>query len=178
MISDNQAFDQFVSEYRWAVLTTLRQTGSPVSSVVAYARDGDELVVSTQGMTFKCKTLEQDNRVNLCVITNEEPFNFVSIEGTVTIEKEDLVRSRPETAKVDRKMQNRKKISLLFQALTRELMPTCGVSGCTLVRHTRLVFKNIENTGFQEPEDFEGWLESQQRVILRIQPTRVYGVIR
>jgi len=47
-----------------------------------------------------------------------------------------------------------------------------------LVRNTRLVFQNIENTGFQEPEDFEGWLESQQRVILRIKPTRVYGVIR
>lgn len=136
MISDNEAFDQFVSEYRWAVLTTLRQSGSPVSSVVAYARDGDELVVSTPGMTFKRKTLEKDSRVNLCVINNEEPFNFVSIEGDVTIEKEDLVRN------------------------------------------TRLVFKNIQNTGFQEPEDFEGWLESQQRVILRIKPTRVYGVIR
>ena len=136
MISDNEAFDQFINEYRWAVLTTLRQSGSPVSSVVAYARDGDELVVSTPGMTFKRKTLEKDSRVNLCIITNEEPFNFVSIEGDVTIEKEDLVRN------------------------------------------TRLVFKNIENTGFQEPEDFEGWLESQQRVILRITPTRVYGVIR
>lgn len=136
MISDNEAFDQFISEYRWAVLTTLRQSGSPVSSVVAYARDGDELVVSTPGLTFKRKTLEKDSRVNLCVITNEEPFNFVSIEGDVTIEKEGLVRN------------------------------------------TRLVFKNIENTGFQEPEDFEGWLESQQRVILRIKPTRVYGVIR
>lgn len=136
MISDNEAFDQFISEYRWAVLTTLRQSGSPVSSVVAYARDGDELVVSTPGMTFKRKTLEKDSRVNLCVITNEEPFNFVSIEGDVTIEKEDLVRN------------------------------------------TRLVFKNIQNTGFQEPEDFEGWLESQQRVILRLKPIRVYGVIR
>jgi PPOX class probable F420-dependent enzyme len=136
MISDNETFDQFISEYRWAVLTTLRQSGSPVSSVVAYARDGDELVVSTPGMTFKRKTLEKDSRVNLCIITNEEPFNFVSIEGDVTIEKEDLVRN------------------------------------------TRLVFQNIENTGFQEPEDFEGWLESQQRVILRIKPTRVYGVIR
>jgi PPOX class probable F420-dependent enzyme len=136
MISDNEAFDQFISEYRWAVLTTLRQSGNPVSSVVAYARDGDELVVSTPGMTFKRKTLEKDSRINLCIITNEEPFNFVSIEGDVTIEKEDLVRN------------------------------------------TRLVFKNIENTGFQEPEDFEGWLESQQRVILRIKPARVYGVIR
>jgi PPOX class probable F420-dependent enzyme len=136
MISDNESFDQFVSEHRWAVLTTLRQSGSPVSSVVAYARDGDELVVSTPSVTFKCKTLERDSRLNLCIVTNEEPFNFVSIEGVVTIEKQDLVRN------------------------------------------TRLVFENIQNTGYEEPEDFEGWLESQQRVILRIKPTRVYGVIR
>tara|TARA_B110000967_G_scaffold186230_1_gene207152 strand:- start:337 stop:807 length:471 start_codon:yes stop_codon:yes gene_type:complete len=136
MISDNEAFDQFISEYRWAVLTTLRQSGSPVSSVVAYARDGDELVVSTPGTTFKRKTLEKDCRVNLCIVPNKEPFNFVSIEGDVVIEKESLVRN------------------------------------------TRLVFDNIQNTGFEEPADFEGWLTSQQRVILRIKPTRVYGVIR
>ena len=136
MISDNQAFDDFISEYRWAVLTTLRTDGDPVSSVVAYARDGDDLVVSTPGYTFKRKTLERDERCNLCIINNEEPFNFVSIEGTASIESDDLVRT------------------------------------------TRLVFKNIENTGYQEPEDFEGWLESQQRVILRIKASRVYGVIR
>jgi hypothetical protein len=40
------------------------------------------------------------------------------------------------------------------------------------------VFENIKNTGYEEPEDFERWLENQQRVILRIKPTRVYGVIR
>ena len=136
MISENQAFENFIDEYRWAVLTTLRQSGSPVSSVVAYARDGDDLVVSTPGMTFKRKTLENDERVNLCIINNEEPFNFVAVEGVVTIQSDDLVRT------------------------------------------TRLVFENIKDTGYQEPEDFENWLETQQRVILRIKPQRVYGVIR
>ena len=136
MNSENQAFEDFIDEYRWAVLTTLRQSGSPVSSVVAYARDGDDLVVSTPGMTFKRKTLENDERVNLCIINNEEPFNFVAVEGVVTIQSDDLVRT------------------------------------------TRLVFENIKDTGYQEPEDFENWLETQQRVILRIKPQRVYGVIR
>ena len=136
MISDNETFDAFISEYRWAVLTALRSNGNPVSSVVAYARDGDDLVVSTPGMTFKRKLLEADPRVNLCIINNEEPFNFVAIEGDAAVESDDLVR------------------------------------------RTRLVFQNIENTGYQEPEDLEGWLSSQQRVILRITPQRVYGVIR
>ncbi len=136
MIGDNEAFDAFITEYRWAVITALRSNGNPVSSVVAYARDGDDLVVSTPGMTFKRKLLENDGRVNLCIINNEEPFNFVSIEGVASVESDDLLR------------------------------------------RTRLVFKNIANTGYQEPPDLEAWLEEQSRVILRIRAERVYGVIR
>ncbi len=136
MISDNPQFEQFIDDYRWAVLTSVRQNGGPVSSVVAYARDGDDLVVSTPGMTFKRKSLEKNGQANLCIINNQEPFNFVSVEGEVTIQTDDLVRT------------------------------------------TRLVFDNIQGTGFEEPEDFEHWLEAQQRVILRLKPGRVYGVIR
>ncbi len=136
LITDNADQDQFITDHRWAVLTTLRRDGQPVSSVVAYARDGDTLVVSTPGTTFKARSAGRDGRATLCVITNQEPFNFVSVEGRVDVETEDLVRN------------------------------------------TRLVFENIEGTGFVEPDDLEGWLEAQQRVILRIHPERVYGVIR
>ena len=48
MISSNPEWHDFVHSHRWAVLTTLRAAGDPVSSVVAYAVDGDELVVSTR----------------------------------------------------------------------------------------------------------------------------------
>jgi len=58
VISESEAFDEFIGQHRWAVLTTLRKTGGPVSSVIAYARDGDELVISTPGTTFKRVTLE------------------------------------------------------------------------------------------------------------------------
>lgn len=135
MISDSKAFDNFVTEHRWAVLTTTRD-GQPVSSVVAYARDGDDLVVSTPGRTFKRKSIEQDPRVNLCVITNQEPFNFVAIEGHAVVTRENL---EADTIKV---------------------------------------FENIADTGYQLPEDLPNWLETQERVILRITPTRVHGVIR
>ncbi|MEM1434708.1 MAG: pyridoxamine 5'-phosphate oxidase family protein [Pseudomonadota bacterium] len=136
MISDRTEFDAFVSAHRWAVLTTLRRSGSPVSSVVAYARDGDELVVSTPGATFKRRSTEANGAVNLCVISNQEPFNFVAIEGHATVEQRDLERT------------------------------------------TMLVFDNITGTGFDVPEDLNGWLHSQDRVILRIRPLRVYGVLR
>ena len=136
MISHSKAWDEFLTQHRWAVLTTLRRTGEPVSSVVAYARDGDSLVISTPGATFKRRSLEHDPRATLCVISNQEPFNFVSVEGRVALETHDLVRA------------------------------------------TRLVFANIAGTGYTEPPDLPGWLEAQARVIIRLTPERVYGVIR
>ena len=132
----NDAWDAFVRDHRWAVLTSLRGSGQPVSSVVAYAVDGGQLVVSTPGMTFKRASIERDPRVTLTAVSNAEPFNFVSIEGNAEVTTDDLVRS------------------------------------------TRLVFANISDTAYQEPEDLPRWLEEQSRVIIRITPSRAYGVIR
>jgi hypothetical protein len=93
-------------------------------------------VVSTPGGTFKRRSLDRDPRATLCIVTNREPFNFVSVEGRVDVERDDLVEN------------------------------------------TRKVFQNIADAGWQEPDDLEGWLRDQQRVILRLRPDRVYGVIR
>lgn len=131
-----ESFDRFVSENRWAVVTTLRASGQPSSSIVAYARDGDALVVSTTAPTLKVRTLERDPRVTVTVFNDAAPFNFVAIEGRAEIERERL-----EAA-------------------------------------THLVFENIKGSGFTEPEDLPAWLEAQRRVILRIRPERVSGVIR
>jgi|OM-RGC.v1.024177964 PPOX class probable F420-dependent enzyme len=90
MVSTNTVFDAFIQTHRWAVLTHLKRGGAPASSMVAYAVEGNSIVVSTPGKTFKRRAMERDPRVNLCVINNREPFNFVSIEGTVTIETERL----------------------------------------------------------------------------------------
>ena len=107
-----------------------------MSSIIAYARDGDTLVISTPGGTFKRSSIERDPRVNVCIMNNAEPFNFVSIEGRATVEHDRLEES------------------------------------------TRLVFANIADTGYQLPDDLPAWLERQRRVILRVVPERVYGVIR
>ena len=136
MISTNQSWDQHITDCRWATLTTLRQSGRPVSSIVAYARDGDELVVSTPRTTFKALSIVRNPHVNLCVFNNAEPFNYVSIEGRATVEIDNLMSA------------------------------------------TRLVFANIAGTGYEEPEDLEGWLQVDDRVILRIQADRVFGVNR
>ena len=136
MIGNNAQWDEFISAHRWAVLTTLRQSGQPNSSVVAYAREGDELLISTPGQTFKRASIEADPRVNLCIISNAEPFNFVAIEAHALVTRENLLAA------------------------------------------TQKVFANIADTGYTEPPDLPAWLEQQARVILRLSPQRVYGVIR
>ena len=82
--------DKFISEQRWAVVTTLRRSGQPSSSVVAYAREGDELVISTPGKTLKVRTLERDPRVTVCVFDEAQHPSFVTLEGTVEIQRADL----------------------------------------------------------------------------------------
>ncbi len=93
MISTNSSWDEHISKCRWATLTTVRASGSPVSSIVAYARDIDDLVVSTPQRTFKVETIRRNSMVNLCIFNNAEPFNYVSVEGLAEIEADDLVRT-------------------------------------------------------------------------------------
>jgi PPOX class probable F420-dependent enzyme len=89
----NEQLDAFVSAHRWAVITTLRASGQASSSVVAYARQGDELVVSTPEGRLKTRTLQRDPRVTLCIISNAEPFNYVTVEGRASVDREGLLEA-------------------------------------------------------------------------------------
>ena len=98
-MATDQLIDRFIGEHRWATLTVLRKNGSPVSSVVAYAVDGDALVVSTPGSTFKRRAMEADARVNLCIMSNEEPFDFVSLEATGEVLTENIAEATKKVFK-------------------------------------------------------------------------------
>ena len=98
-MATDQLIDRFIGEHRWATLTVLRKNGSPVSSIVAYAVDGDALVVSTPGSTFKRRAVEADARVNLCIMSNEEPFDFVSLEATGEVLTENIAEATKKVFK-------------------------------------------------------------------------------
>lgn len=81
----------FIDANKWAVITTLRKDGSPSTSVIFYARDGDTLVFSTTKDRLKAKTVAADSRIAITVLDEGAPFGFVSVEGTATIERDDIV---------------------------------------------------------------------------------------
>jgi len=87
----SQDQDAFINKNKWGVVTTLRQDGSPSSSVVFYAREGDELLFSTTKSRLKAKTLMADPRIALCVLDEGAPFGYVNVEGAATVQTEDVV---------------------------------------------------------------------------------------
>ncbi|MFN8508884.1 MAG: PPOX class F420-dependent oxidoreductase [Dehalococcoidia bacterium] len=85
--------DAFISRNKWAVITSLRSDGSPSSSVVFFAREGDELVFSTTKDRLKARTIANDPRVALTVLDEGAPYGYVTVEGPAAIEDGDIVPS-------------------------------------------------------------------------------------
>jgi PPOX class probable F420-dependent enzyme len=77
--------DEFISNHKWAVVTTLRRDGSPANSVVFYAREGDVLFFSTTKGRLKAKTLERDPRIALTALEEGSPYSYVTVEGAATV---------------------------------------------------------------------------------------------
>jgi PPOX class probable F420-dependent enzyme len=88
--------DEFINKNRWAVVTTLRKDGSPTSSVIFYARSGDELIFSTTESRLKARTLRRDPRIAVAVLDEGAPHGFVTVEGKASIQDTDVVAGHVE----------------------------------------------------------------------------------
>ncbi|WBQ04302.1 PPOX class F420-dependent oxidoreductase [Kribbella sp. CA-293567] len=67
------------------VLATVNADGSPQTSVVWVAREGDEVVISTQAGRRKDGNLRRDPRASLLVIAKDDPEEYVEIRGTAVV---------------------------------------------------------------------------------------------
>jgi PPOX class probable F420-dependent enzyme len=128
--------DAFINSQKWASVTTLRADGSPANSIIFFAREGDTLFFSTTESRLKTKTLRRDPRINVCVLDEGAPYRFVSVEGTATIEDQDVV---PGHIEINRVMRG--------------------------------------DRGWQPPEGFAERLKNDGRVIVKVNATRVSGVV-
>ncbi len=86
--------DQFVSRSIIAIVTTLRRDGSPSSSMVSFARRSDHLIFTTTMDRAKARMLTNDHRAAMTVLNPHEPWSFVTVEGTVTIHRDNPAELR------------------------------------------------------------------------------------
>ncbi len=133
----NEEQDAFVRSMKWCVVTTLRKDGSPATSVLFYAVDGDELLLSTTKNRLKARTLSRDPRIVVTVLDEGAPYRYVSVEGTARLEEDNLVAA-----------------------------------------HTLINRAMRSAPDWTPPEGFEARLKGEGRVVIRVTPKRVSGVVR
>jgi PPOX class probable F420-dependent enzyme len=69
----------------FAVLATLNSDGTPQTSVIWVARDGDVLIFTTHDQRQKVRNLRRDPRASATVFAVEDPYRTVDIRGTVEL---------------------------------------------------------------------------------------------
>ncbi len=94
--------DKFIRSMKAAIVTSLRKDGSPTSSLIFYALDGDELLFSTTSDRIKAKTLKRDPRIAVAVLDEGAPWRYATIEGTASINDGDIV---PDHILINRAMR-------------------------------------------------------------------------
>lgn len=129
--------DAFIREHRFAIVTTLRKDGSPSNSAVFVVVDGDDVTFSTTEDRLKTRTIEKDPRVAVTLADGAEPFRFLTVEGSGSIQRDNIV---PTHIGLNRLMRGD---------------PT-----------------------WEPPENFEEMLKQQGRLIVRVKPERVSGILQ
>jgi PPOX class probable F420-dependent enzyme len=90
MASLTQAQKDFLDQPLVAVVTTLREDGSPHSTVVWVETDGEGgLSFNTATGRAKDVHLRNDPRVSVIVVDPQDPFKWVSVSGPAELTKDD-----------------------------------------------------------------------------------------
>jgi len=85
-LNDNQA--QLFLDPNFGVVATLKEDGSPQSSVVWLDWDGENVVFNTTRPRAKGRHLARDPRVSISVIDMKDPYRYVEVEGKAVLEDE------------------------------------------------------------------------------------------
>ncbi len=70
----------------YATVATIDPDGQPQLSVVWIGRDGNDVLFSTLWGRRKTTNLQRDARATLLVFPKDNPYQYVEIRGTVTLE--------------------------------------------------------------------------------------------
>jgi PPOX class probable F420-dependent enzyme len=70
----------------FATIASINPDGAPQASVVWVRTDGDDIVFSTLKGRRKHRNMVRDPRVTIVVIDPSDPYRYVEVRGTVTME--------------------------------------------------------------------------------------------
>jgi PPOX class probable F420-dependent enzyme len=74
----------------YGYLSTLMPTGEPKVDPVWVAREGDRILVATDGRSIKARNAEHDPRVSLAVTAFYDPYEQVLVRGHVVEVRPDV----------------------------------------------------------------------------------------
>ena len=72
----------------FATVATLQADGSPQTSVVWIARDGEDVVFSTIHGRRKTDNLRRDPRLSVLVYPRDAPYQYLEVRGEAAIEED------------------------------------------------------------------------------------------
>lgn len=70
----------------FATVATIEPDGQPHLSVIWLGRDGDDILFSTTRGRRKTDNLERDPRATVLVYPKDNPYSYLEVRGTVTLE--------------------------------------------------------------------------------------------
>jgi PPOX class probable F420-dependent enzyme len=71
----------------FAVVATIREDGSPQTSVVWIDTDGENVVFNTTNARAKGRNLRKDPRVSISIWDNDDPYKYLEVEGTAELDE-------------------------------------------------------------------------------------------
>ncbi|MBH1932973.1 PPOX class F420-dependent oxidoreductase [Streptomyces sp. AV19] len=84
-VTFNETTRRLLDGKNFATIATLGRDGSPQTSVVWIARDGDTVLFSTTTERQKGRNLARDPRISLTVFDVGNPYQSVDIRGTAEL---------------------------------------------------------------------------------------------
>lgn len=70
----------------FAAVATIKEDGTPQTSIVWVDTDGDHVVFNTKSTRAKGKHLSRDPRVSITVFDASDPYRYFEVEGTAALE--------------------------------------------------------------------------------------------
>ena len=79
---------EFVRQHKTCIFGYGRQKDGPSMSVVYYAMDGDDIVLSTMRARAKAKAIMRNPKISLCVLDENWPLTYLLVYGDAQIEED------------------------------------------------------------------------------------------